>query len=156
MALAGVARLVGYHPANQKLLVRFWFGVHAWVAGSVPCRGAYERQPRGFSLTSLFLSLFPLPFPSLSSFLYKARHTFSSENQANILPNKQERVVVMEPDCLVCVPASSLPVTVMGELPRISVSHQHPLLILHAVGSQQNPPPRSSHVVRSEDCAGLR
>ena len=43
-ALAGVAEWVGHHPANLKVTSSFLVRAHAWVAGSGPIRGTFERQ----------------------------------------------------------------------------------------------------------------
>ena len=47
-------------PQSKKSLVSFLVRAHAWVAGSVPGWGAYERQPIDVSLLHLCFS------PSLS------------------------------------------------------------------------------------------
>ena len=64
-ALAGMARLVGHNPADLKVVNLV--PDQGTCLGCGFCTGwdAYERQPIDVFLTSMFLSLFLPPFPSL-------------------------------------------------------------------------------------------
>ena len=61
---ASVARLIGHQPANQKSPVWFLVRAHAWVAGLVPSRGAFGRQPIHISLSHRYFC--PSISPSLT------------------------------------------------------------------------------------------
>ena len=42
--LTDVAELLGHPPTKKKVTSRFSVRARAWVAGSVPSQGTYERQ----------------------------------------------------------------------------------------------------------------
>ena len=50
-ALTGVAQLVGYCPAKQKVAGSIPSQGTSWVVGLVPHQGAYERQLINVSLS---------------------------------------------------------------------------------------------------------
>ena len=54
-----MAQLVGHCPANQKVAGSIPVRALAWVAGSVPGRGTFEREPTDVSV--------PLSLPPSSS-----------------------------------------------------------------------------------------
>ena len=59
--LAGVAQLVGASCHTPKRLgIGFPVRARAWVSGSIPSQGVYERQPTDVSISHscFFLSLF--------------------------------------------------------------------------------------------------
>ena len=55
---------LGILPQSKRLPVRFLVRAHAWVAGSVPSRGMYERQPINVFFSHwYFPPSFSLPSP---------------------------------------------------------------------------------------------
>ena len=44
LALTCVDQSVGCFPKSKRSLVRFPFGIHAWVTGSVLSQGTYKRH----------------------------------------------------------------------------------------------------------------
>ena len=59
-------------PQSERSLVRFQVRTHAWVVGSVPSQGTYERQQTNVSHIDVSLPLSPVPLLSLKKKNQKA------------------------------------------------------------------------------------